>query len=338
MPVLASLRARHPHARIDWLVRDAFAAAVAAHPALSAVVPFERSRVALGRLWRHDGRDALSRFLRSLSRAGYDEVYDCQGLGRSGFFAWVTRARRRVGFRDAREMGWMGLNRRVSVPRDMHTVDRMMALVEGPESSGGAENPPVRDMRLYTREADRQTLHARMGSEPYALVAPTSAWAGKRWPAERFAAATRALLARGGVTRVAIVGGPGERTQCGPLLELAAADPRVVDLVGATSVGELMAAVEGAALVVANDSAAVHMAVGFDRPLVALYGPTRVDLVGPYRREADVIQAIAPRRGNEHKDEAVGRAAMEAIDTHRVIEACFERLTRRASATAGAPG
>lgn len=320
VPVLASLRARFPAARIDWLVRDSFVGAVADHPALSAVIPFERKRIAIGRLWRRDGRAALAGFLRELARAGYDHVYDCQGLGRSGFFAWATGSTRRVGFRDARELGWLGLTDRIDVPRGMHTVDRMLALIEG------AGVPAVRDMRLYTSPRDRSSLDPRLAGHRYAVIAPTSAWAGKRWPADRFASVARELLARDGDLRIAVVGGPGERDQCGALVDAAREDPRVIDLVGATSVGGLMAVIERSALVVANDSAAVHMAVGFDRPLVALYGPTRVDLVGPYRREADVIQAAAPHGGNEHKDDAAGRAAMERISADRVSAACIERL------------
>lgn len=61
-----------------------------------------------------------------------------------------------------------------------------------------------------------------------------------------------------------------------------------------------------AALVVANDSAALHMAVGFGRPLVALYGPTRAPLVGPYGRETDAIQHVQPEERFDHKDAGRG--------------------------------
>lgn len=332
VPVLASLRAAYPSARIDWLVRDRFEDAVSAHPALSGVVAFQRERMAVGKLASPDGRRTLMNLLRGLRDATYDIVYDCQGLGRSGFFAAATRAPVRVGFADARELGWAGLTRRVRVPRNMHTVDRMLALVE---SQGVA---PVREMRLHAPERDRVALDPRVRGGRCLVVAPTSAWAGKRWPAERFAAAIRRVLDERAADVAAVVGGPGERDQCGPVLELAQRDPRVIDLVGKTSVGGLMAVVEQAALVLANDSACVHMAVGFDRPMVALYGPTRIDLVGPYRREADVIQAIAPRRGNEHKNEAAGRAAMEAIDQGIVEEACLTRLRSRGGAPSAARG
>jgi hypothetical protein len=129
----------------------------------------------------------------------------------------------------------------------------------------------------------------------------------------------------GGAARlhaVVVVGAKSERGQIGPLLELAARDSRVVDLVGATSIARLMAVIEASSLVVANDSAAVHMAVGFDRPIVAIYGPTDVSRVGPYGRAECVVQVLREGDVFDHKDEALGREMMERVSVGAVIERC----------------
>ena len=90
-----------------------------------------------------------------------------------------------------------------------------------------------------------------------------------------------------------------------------------------------MAVVERCALLVANDSAALHMGVGFARPLVALFGPTDVARVGPCRREADVLRhATDADAGVSHKDHARGRAMMERITLDEVVGACEARLSR----------
>lgn len=329
VPALVSLKRRFPGTEIDWLVQDSFAEAIASHPDLARVVPFERKRVAVGRWWRRDARRTLAEFLGDLRRAGYDGVFDLQGLVRSGIFALTTGARVRVGFANAGELGWVGLNRRYKVPREIHTVDRMLRLVE---LSGV---PVERDMRLYTNKADRESVDSRLQGVRYTVVAPTSRWPGKRWPADRFARVIAAILSDGGMDAVALVGGPGEREQCGELVALAKREPRVVDLIGRTRVGELMAIIEGSTLVLANDSAAVHMAVGFDRPLVGLYGPTRIDLVGPYGRERDVLTPGVAQGGNRHKDEIHGRAMMERITTEQVIAAVLARCATPFDSTVG---
>jgi heptosyltransferase-1 len=312
VPVLVSLKRAWPAAQIDWLVRDAFAEAVAHHPDLDRVVLFRRSEIS-GDAKR--GRLApMMRLLRELRRERYDLVLDCQGLARSGLFALTTGARRRVGYADAREMGWLGLNRRVRVGHIAHTVDRMLALA----NDAGAD--PVTDMTLYPAPGEIRAIDAdpEIGSSRYALLAPTSLWPGKRWPPDRFAQLARALLERG-FERVVVTGTSGERGQIGPLLDLARDDPRVVDRVGRTSVGAMLALVAKSSLVVANDSAALHMGVGLGRHLVALFGPTLADRVGPYRREADVIQHLGPGERPGHKNTNAGQSLMRRISVDEVL-------------------
>ena len=319
VPVLASLKRAWPDAGIDWLVQDDFTDAIRSHPALRRAVPFPRRE--LGRELRRGRLRSPIGWLKQLHREGYDLVLDAQGLFRSGFLSRVTGARTRVGHRAARELAWMFYTHRERGSEGRHTVDRMLALV----AALGIE--PVRDMRLFAPPEDREAVAAdeRFGGR-YIVFSPTSRWPGKQWPSERYDAVAGRLLGDGAAERIVIVGGPGERHQCQPLLDRAARDERVVDLVGATSIGRLMAVIERASLVVANDSAALHMAVGFDRPLVALFGPTRTNLVGPYRRDADVLQTTEPADRFDHKVAARGLAMMERLTTASVLEACLRRL------------
>ena len=324
VPCLVSLRRAYPQARIDWLVQEGFEAAVAAHPDLSGVVTFPKNAIksGLGRL-RPGAALAFARTLRR-GHAGepYDAVYDLQGLARSGVMAALTRAGHRVGFSDARELGWLGYTNSYLVPEG-HTVDRMLGLLEADGVPAPREPDSLAQaMRLHTAPADREWAQS-LGLGRVAVLAPTSRWPGKQWPADRFATLARALLRQGRVDRVAVVGGRFERGACGPLLSLGEG---VADLVGHTTIGQLMALVEASRLVVANDSAALHMAVGFDRPLVALFGPTRIDRVGPYRRDADVVQHVTAADVLDHKNEAAGRALMERITVDEVVERALARL------------
>ncbi|MBX3361299.1 MAG: glycosyltransferase family 9 protein [Phycisphaeraceae bacterium] len=109
VPVLASLRSAYPETRIDWLVQDSFADAISGHPALSGVVPFERGR--LGKDLKSIRPASTIRFSAGcvLSSA---TVIDAQGLFRSGMLALATGARRRVGYANAQELGWLGYNTR----------------------------------------------------------------------------------------------------------------------------------------------------------------------------------------------------------------------------------
>lgn len=315
VPLVASLNRAFPEAGVDWLVQDSFAGAVSAHPGIRRVIPFARQ--ALGQFMKKGRFLKILRWTRSLADTDYDVAIDAQGLLRSAFFTWSSRSPRRIGYGNAPEGAAVFYNVRPRVDRALHAVDRMLALLE----PIGVD--PLRDMRLFTSDAAKRnaTTLCTAGS---IIIAPTSRWASKRWPIDRFRTLAEELLASTDAT-ITLVGGPGEENQCQPFVDLADSTPRVVNLIGRTSVETLMAVIESSRLVVANDSAALHMAVGFDRPIVALFGPTDVSLVGPYRREADVIQHRQPGEPFDHKNDA-NVSFMERIGVDEVLDACRTRL------------
>ena len=96
------------------------------------------------------------------------------------------------------------------------------------------------------------------------------------------------------------------------------AGDRLVDLVGSTNVGQSMAVIADAALVVANDSAPLHMSVGFSRPCVGLYGPTDPTRVGPYGADDAVVRAKGGPAN--YRDASVGDALMRTIGVEEVLD------------------
>jgi len=316
--VLAALKDRFPNAQIDWLVQSGFEQAILHHPALNNAILFDRK--AFGKQCKKGKFGPVLKWLRQLKATKYDMVLDAQGLARSGFFCWKTRAPVRVGYRDAQENAWIFLNKRVEAPRSLHTVDRMLKL---PQAVGADISKP--DLRLYAGDDELSQVIIEY-PERYAVIAPTSRWAGKCWSIERFTELTQRLIARPEIDRIIVVGGPGERLSCAPLLELAEDHPYITDRVGSTSISQLMAIISRAQLVVANDSAAIHMAVGFDRQLVALLGPTEPSLVGPYKHDHDVIRHTNPKDDFHFRDHS-SVAMMDRITVDEVFDACVDRLS-----------
>jgi len=298
VPCLATLRRAYPQARIDWLVHAGYRDAVAAHPMLDGVIPFERKTLG-GLPWRVaawaelaalTGRlrraEAPSAFAGPHGSARYDAVYDLQGLARSALFTRVTGARERHGFADAREHAPLGYNRRHRVAAGPHTVDRMLGLLEA------AGHEPVADMRLYVPDdaaAWAADWLAEQGIEPggYLCLAPTAQWPAKCWPVDRYAELARGLIDSGAVAdRAVILAAPHEAAAVQPLLD--ALGRRAVH--PDTSVGRLMAVLARARLLIANDSAPLHLAVGLGTPFVAIYGPTDPAEVGPYLHREWVVR------------------------------------------------
>ena len=309
VPVVAGLKKKWPEAEIDWLVQSDFEHAISAHSAVHTTILFEREN--LKRWYLPLGFCRMFRFLRQLKARNYDLVIDGQGLGRSGLFSWATRSKRRVGSKTAREFGWLGYNERVDVQKS-HTVDAMLALSQavGVDSSA--------DMQLYVRSDDAKWwdvyIQDNLQHTKYVVLAPTSRWKSKQWPVERFMEVASFAQSKGYV--VVVVGAPSETSQVTELVQ----QDGVVNLLPQLTVGRLLAVISKATAVVANDSAALHIAVGFQCPIVGLYGPTNPETVGPYKQDSSVISADVDYESVHYRTKGIGDAIMRKIKTSDVIQ------------------
>ncbi|MGD9790887.1 MAG: glycosyltransferase family 9 protein [Phycisphaerales bacterium] len=332
-PAAASLRHAFPDATIDWVVAEPFIPAVKHHPAINRIIPFPRAAIGnhLRRLQLKPIREWLATLMASDDGHPYDLAIDLQGLFRSGLMARATHAPRKVGFADAREGGWLFYNERIRVARGLSHIDRDVELLRAinvPPSSDDQGRSP--DLRLYPGDEARDFAHSddRLKAKRFIVLAPTTRGAGRAWPMDRYAELARRLLSAH-AHHLVLVGAANERLACAPLLHAARHDKRVIDLVGATDILKWMAVIERADLVVCNDSAAMHVAAAFHRPMVALMGPTRPERSGPYRRPHDAISKLKHNEHVRHRDAARAADIMRRITVDEVVQTCAERLEQQ---------
>ena len=284
LPVLARVKKKWPSARVSWLVTPACAGLLEGHPLLDEVILFDRKR--FGNAWRHPKLALeLRRFTRALRQRNFDMVIDLQGLFRSGWLAKKTGAPVRVGFANARELAWMFYTHRVPIDTmEQHAISRYLKLAQFIGCDGGAVEFPFATTdadRAYVRQLLRES-QGEAASGGYAVLMPGTNWATKRWPVEKFAALIAPLKECFGLESV-LAGGSDAAAMAEEM-------PGVINLAGRTTLKQLTALLEGAALVVANDSGPMHIAAALGRPLVAPFGPTNPVRTGPYGRMDSVIR------------------------------------------------
>ena len=118
IPAVAALRARHPGARIDWIVDPRYADLVGMVEGVDRVIPFDPRA----------GWGLLLKTARQLRRERYDAAIDLQGLIKSAVLARAAGARRTIGFAraDLREP-----LRASSTPRRTTPVTSAMSFTKG---------------------------------------------------------------------------------------------------------------------------------------------------------------------------------------------------------------
>ncbi len=297
-PALALLQRSVPAPlRLTWVVNDSLTALPALLPGVSRMIAFPR---------RHLFRDYAGRnFLRELRSEKYDIAIDFQGLLRSGLMTWLSRAPRRIGFRQAREGAHFFYTEKYTPEAScQHAVDKNIALVrlafpDAVAAAGGdvVGHPPL----TVAPEADaaaRAWLEQLPGDGPVLAVGFSSRWASKTWPREFFAAVITAVAAQVPGLRCWLVGASSER-QLGEELAAEVSACQVLNLAGATDFAELAALFGRSHAMLTNDSGPMHLAAAMGVSCIALFGATEPDKTGPWG-STDQQHVVVRTRCPEH--------------------------------------
>src|SRR5581483_5116293 len=242
-PLLHALRTRVAPRRLAVLVRPEAAPLLRGHRDVDEVLVDDkrgRDRGALG----------LVRVARWLRAERFDVVVSPHRSLRTALVLAGARIPRRVGFRESR--GALLYHERVPRDRRRHDVERNLALAA---PFGGAPGRPALHLPVAPAAAARAAALVPAGDGPLVGVAPGSVWATKRWSPDGFAAVVAALAADG--ARCVLVGAREDAALAESIRARAGAG---TVLAGRTDLATLVAVVDRCALLVANDSAPMHVA------------------------------------------------------------------------------
>ena len=257
-PVIAGVHRLHPEAELWMMTTPAGTGLVRHDPLLTGVLAFDKRQQAAG----------LSGLIRTgldLRRRRFDRVYALQRSYRTALTLLVSGIPHRTGFQNAK-LPFIFHTRQVRRPSD-HDVLRNLSLLTGEAPLNSFDTqlrlfpPPYEHLGAATRDLLTE-------NRPLALLVPGSAWPTKMWYWQHFRTVAAYLLKQG--YAVALLGGPDDRE----VNRHVAGQMDILDLAGRTSVGDAMAIVQKARLMICNDSMALHMASAFAIPCVAIFCAT----------------------------------------------------------------
>lgn len=271
-----ALKREWPEVRIGWAIHPRARGVLDGHPAIDEIHEIDPR-----------GRGSLVESIATIRARGYELTIDLQRLFKSGLLAFLSGAPRRLGFdrNRSRELSWLFSNEKLA-PHDpqRHVVDQYLEFAR----NLGVARPQV-EWRLAPAEGERETAARRLaGAERWAVLHLGAGKPANRWHAAGWARLAATLAGDDGLS-VALVGGGAEQPEAAAVRALLPVGRDVLDLTGKTTLGELMAVLERAAIVVSADSGPMHLAVALGRPVVALFGPANHLRTGPYGQLRHVI-------------------------------------------------
>ena len=309
LPLINAIRRRMPTAHITWVVQPAAAALVRGHPAVDALVVFERSRG-----WR-----AFLEARRELATREFDTVLLLQPYLKAALLASFAHAPAKIGTdrTRAKDLSWLFTPTRLPRRPLAHMQDQFLEFLE----PFGIDPEPLEwELGPWPDERPWQTEFFSRFDRPVASIVVATSKAAKDWPADRWAVIADALHEQYGL-QVVLVGGQSTRELAAEAIIRERTRHPPFSALG-SGVRRLVSIIDGSALVLSPDTGPLHMAVALDRPVISLIGYSDPRRTGPYRRYQDLaIDAFHDRgeRGPVTDERRHGR--MERIGVPAVLEA-----------------
>ncbi len=305
LPLAQRLRAAWPSTHVIWAVEPPAAPLVQGHPAVDEVIVFAR----------RGGAGMFPRFLRAVRASRPGMALDLQRHFKSGLTSWYSRAPVRVGchWRNSREGNWFFNTHHVPpVERFTPKIGHFLRFADylgvpaAPISFGLAPTAAER-----ARAAD---MLGRVGGH-FAAVYVGATWPSRRWLAGSTAALCRGLQVRG--LSVVILGGRADVAFADSVLAAQPGD--VLNLAGRTTLRDVVAILDRAAVAIGPDTGLMHIAAALETPVISLFGPTSPARSAPYGSEPLVVRGDMPCAPCYVRRCPIGQLCMHAVTPEAVL-------------------
>ncbi len=316
LPVVATLQQAWPDTRITWIVGRIEHQLVRQLPGIEFIV-FDKSA----------GFDAYRALRRQLRGRRFDLLLAMQVALRANLLSRLIPADIRLGFDDARSRDghrWF-VDEQIHGPQRVHVLDGFFQFLE----ALGIEERRM-DWLLKASPEDRTWAAEQIGGHPAVTINPSSSARRnnyRNWPAERQARVIDWLHDQ--EIRVILSGGPDAAEQAFAEEIVHHCRQRPVNLVGQTSLGQLLALLEQSRALVAPDTGPAHMGSVAGIPVIGLYASSNPLRTGPYNSLQHCVNAY-PEALQRYNGKTLEQArwgervrdprAMELIQLEQVIE------------------
>jgi heptosyltransferase I len=271
LAVVRRLQDNWPDVRITWIIGKTEASLMTEIDDVEFII-FDKSA----------GRKAYRTVKDALRGRSFDVALCMHASFRANWLYRLIDTPRRIGFdrQRAKDFQWLFTSERIPHQPKQHALEAMLAFA----SAIGAHATPLR----WDFPVDASKV-AGATSGPTVVISPCSSSRARNfrnWPVDHYIEIVRYIVEDKGAA-VVLTGGPTdlERTYG---KQIAEAVP-VTNLIGRTSLTELLAWLDAAQCVICPDSGPAHMATMVATPVIGLYATSDPRRTGPYLSQSTVV-------------------------------------------------
>ncbi len=272
LAVIRAIQDTWPETQITWIIGKTEATLMADIPDIEFII-FDKSK----------GRHAYANVRNQLRGREFDIALCMHASLRANLLCRLISTPIRLGFdyKRARDFQWLFTNQRIeAMPRE-HAMEAMMGFAR---HIGIPRREPRWDIPLSAAHLEFAAGFQSAG-RPLLLISPCSSERSRNfrnWSAENYAAAANHARNKFNCT-IILTGGKSEVEQEYGSTISKLCDRDLHNLIGRTSLKELLALISISRVLICPDSGPAHVATAAGTPVIGLYATSNPDRTGPYR-------------------------------------------------------
>lgn len=268
LPVIATLKAHFPNAKITWIIGKLEHKLMAGMHGVEFIL-FDKK----------EGRKAYKEIKNKLKNRSFDVLMQMQYSFRANRLAWKIRAKMRIGFdkKRSRELHGWRLTHRINSVEKQHVLDGFMEFAK----VLGVKNCIYR-WDITTTQTDREFAQRIISDNTLnVVISPCSSNTLRNWSVVNYASLCDYLFERYQAT-IILCGSPVEfEVNFAKKIEKQANCP-IINITGKDTLKQFFALVKRVDLVISPDSGPMHIANAAGTAVVGLHAATTAKRSGAY--------------------------------------------------------
>jgi heptosyltransferase I len=267
LPIVRTLQQVWPDTKVTWIIGKLEHSLIGDIPGIEFII-FDKAK----------GFKAYRELRQQMKGRHFDVLLHMQMSLRASLASLLIPANIRLGFdkQRANDLQWLFTNAQITYKPKQHVMESFFGFLE---RLGIEEKRLKWDIPIPTSAYDE--INPQLPQKSFMVISPCSSMAYRNWHVEGYSQVIDYAADKYHLPTV-LTGGPSAIEQEYGDQIFRRCKHKPVNLIGKTSLKNLLAVLQQAELLVAPDSGPAHMATAVGTPVIGLYAATNPDRARPY--------------------------------------------------------
>lgn len=283
--LIESIHTKYPFAKIDFLLRKGNENLLQEHPFLNEVLIWDKK----------NKYKSLFELIKQVRKTSYDAVLNLQRFGATGLLTAFSNSQLKAGFKK-NPFSWAFTHKYEHIitteKNSPHEIERNSKVLESIAIKNNKNE--ISKPKLYPSQSDKEKIKEFIQND-FICIAPTSVWFTKQFPLHKWIDFIEKLILKEENNKtlpqnftIYLLGAPSDAEACQKISDEIErkkkelnqnnfnfkVNHKIINLAGKLSLMQSAALMQHAKLVLANDSAPLHLASSVNAPICAVFCST----------------------------------------------------------------